>query len=899
MSSLIRCNSGNPNGRITPPKAAALFRGRLNLFYLLKHLPAISRNLGKCRFVSLPVRLIRRHATNEDAFHLPRLLAGNRPIDLRIALPRVADEHKPPLRKIRQNPLDDLRLVFLRRFQQVERRRIFPAEILHIPSAARKSLRPAQSAQRLIKLPRAGRDIVKCHPVVRALAIQVGHSWHGFKRLEERVFDQLLAVADAGDLNGVVNIGNDRITSGWNKEHLAAKTSLVSGGHHRLKLQSVDLPLFREPRHNALSAQGGNLRGREGKVPFKVPVLVRHADDVRSFANPNRDLFAPLVINQECRHSGAKDFRRSGIVVDSQHLLESRQEPAALQRVGFGFKNPAVNAKLPVGAAGRLFRVRRKETHRFVGSNRGLGIRHLANNREDEQAIHGKSQPTAGIITIHYCSLPGDRAKMTFSVLTVMSTRLKLLVQLLLCWQCLTIDCAIVSACEPTADFVAAARRRRANHQSPPAQSSAKSNAPMQEAKPSAPPSVSTNRLYSTSEYIVYEAAFDALKYGSRGVTTVCNAMIDPQQRHPEAIMGAIAEFGPSAQSAAPTVTRFLAHKSKSLRSQAAYTLGAIGSAASESLNTLKSMVATDVEPEVRRNAVAAIAKIGPNNESAARVVLQALKDSNAQVRYAAIENLGKFQPFYDLVAGPLDDSLGASANDLNHAALNAFAKLGKAPPDALRRIQSATKAKAFQDRIYAIEALSKIQPVADETLLVLVKCLEDSVWSVRREAAQVLGNFGKRGNAGLSKLQPLLKDDDQHVRVAAAVAVWKIAGDKDTANRVLVETLRAVEPIAKGQSENIQSSEKQRMRAAIEGLGTLGKDAAQSASELVKCLRHDDSITQKAILVALKQICFFNDTIIDEVDRLVDSDDQQVSRAAFETLGAFGAERWRKEGKP
>jgi hypothetical protein len=60
--------------------------------------------------------------------------------------------------------------------------------------------------------------------------------------------------------------------------------------------------------------------------------------------------------------------------------------------------------------------------------------------------------------------------------------------------------------------------------------------------------------------------------------------------------------------------------------------------------------------------------------------------------------------------------------------------------------------------------------------------------------------------------------------------------------------------------------------------------------------LRHDDPFTQEAVLVALKQIGFSNDAIIDEVDRLVDSDDPRVSRAASEAMVAFGSERWRKE---
>jgi HEAT repeat protein len=486
-----------------------------------------------------------------------------------------------------------------------------------------------------------------------------------------------------------------------------------------------------------------------------------------------------------------------------------------------------------------------------------------------------------------------------------MRITLKLLIQSLLCCQCLAIGAeTIASASEPTADFIAAGRRRRANNQSAPTQNSAKPNAPKQDAKPSAPPArsaapaASINRLYDESEYLVYFAALDALKTGRRGDAKVYNALMAPQQRHPEAIMQAIAEYGPLAKSAAPALARFLTHKNKTLRSQAAYALGAIGPASSDSLDKLKSIAAADPDPEVRYTAVAAIAKIGPTNEAAARVVLQALKDSDSEVRYVAIQNLGEFRQFYDLVAGPLTDSLGAST-DVNDAALKAFTKLGSAPPDAVRRIQAATKVKDYNDRIYAIEALGKIQPVADETLPVLVECLSDSVWSVRREAAKVLGNFGEQASAGLPKIQKLLKDDDQQVRVAAAVAVWKIAGDKDTANRVLIETLRAVEPIAKGQNENIQSLEKRRLRTAVEGLGTLGKDAAESASELAKCLRHDDPITQKALLVALKQIGFSNDAIIDEVDRLIDSDSRRVSRAAFEALVAFGAERWKKEGKP
>ena len=64
--------------------------------------------------------------------------------------------------------------------------------------------------------------------------VDVRHAWNFLKVLQEGIAQHGLFVGDIGDLDGVINVGNYRQTSGGNKVRLTPKfTTIVGHCFHR------------------------------------------------------------------------------------------------------------------------------------------------------------------------------------------------------------------------------------------------------------------------------------------------------------------------------------------------------------------------------------------------------------------------------------------------------------------------------------------------------------------------------------------------------------------------------------------------------------------------------------------------------------------------------------------
>ena len=151
--------------------------------------------------------------------------------------------------------------------------------------------------------------------------------------------------------------------------------------------------------------------------------------------------------------------------------------------------------------------------------------------------------------------------------------------------------------------------------------------------------------------------------------------------------------------------------------------------------------LAADTEPGVRRTALEALARRGPEGKGAAKAIETALADNDETVRAVA----------------------AGAAGRTGQAALAA-------------KLWRLAEAQEVPVRVAAIEALGELAPAGDEAPAAkFAKLLDDPLPAVRSEAVQAL--VGMRGAGAAEKLAGLLADADPSLAAEAAGALAVLGG--------------------------------------------------------------------------------------------------------------------------
>lgn len=207
--------------------------------------------------------------------------------------------------------------------------------------------------------------------------------------------------------------------------------------------------------------------------------------------------------------------------------------------------------------------------------------------------------------------------------------------------------------------------------------------------------------------------------------------------------------------------------------------------------------------PELRREAVKAIAALGPGAVTAVPALVRATRDENAEVRYWAVEGLRK---------------IGAPAAREGGPALTIVLA------DDIRPNQEVARR--------ALEAMGP------EALPVVLPALKSPDAWVRGNAAEVSGMIaGGKGDA-VKALTPLLKDDSLWVRASAAWAIGRVGPKAKGAARPMIEALG--EELRRDPSL-ATAGQRLRLENLVYGLGRLGS-AANDAIPLLVTVLYDGS---------------------------------------------------------
>jgi len=207
----------------------------------------------------------------------------------------------------------------------------------------------------------------------------------------------------------------------------------------------------------------------------------------------------------------------------------------------------------------------------------------------------------------------------------------------------------------------------------------------------------------------------------------------------PLVALTALAEMGPAAAPAVPTLVRILTANHEA----DAHARPRGGSVVLP--DWVQSFMTTEETPERVRSLFevpsicSVLAKIGPEARAAVPILTEFLKDDDAGICLSAAQALWMIDP-------------GSQS--------------------ALRVVLIRLDSKNWMDRIAAARLVGEMGPSAKAAIPCLVKLLRDRDPNCKAAGIQALGKMGSAATAVLPSLQPLLKDKDRLIRVSATIAI-------------------------------------------------------------------------------------------------------------------------------
>lgn len=288
------------------------------------------------------------------------------------------------------------------------------------------------------------------------------------------------------------------------------------------------------------------------------------------------------------------------------------------------------------------------------------------------------------------------------------------------------------------------------------------------------------------------------------------------------------------------------------VRRQAADALERLGADAKKAVPELVEAL-KDKDAAVRRSAVKALGKIGPEVKEKALVgLIDVLADADKEVSRHAKRNLNRF----DL--GPAELSLLVTAlksksAEVRHFAVGALEKIGPPAKEAVPALLAVLKRERddaeLRRNIY--QALAKIDPETQGGLDVLLAALKEEDVVLRKEAVAGLGKIGATSESAredaLNAILDALKDEDTEVRLSAVTALGEVGSAAKDARIALITTPRL--------KEALKDKEASVRLAAVTALGNQGQASKRAVPQLAELLKEDDAELRQAVIEALGKL--------------------------------------------
>ncbi|MHC4202935.1 MAG: HEAT repeat domain-containing protein, partial [Planctomycetota bacterium] len=292
----------------------------------------------------------------------------------------------------------------------------------------------------------------------------------------------------------------------------------------------------------------------------------------------------------------------------------------------------------------------------------------------------------------------------------------------------------------------------------------------------------------------VAEAAARAIgMIGAEATPVLVRALRNPEAKIRGAAARGLGRFGPDAKEAVVPLRDALVDEDAYVRLFAAEALGSIGPDAAEAVPALVKVIREDGVG--RKAALVALGEIGPAAIEAVPALENIVDDRQLHCCWAALALFRvspdrKDEALSALVAMTEDSFYGARV-----AAAQALGQIGVDPGVVARALRGRLRDRNEHVRRAAVKALGKITPPSDETVLALVRALQDdgashmTYWCV----TEALAEIGPKAKAAVPVLIKLLRADVAASRNSsrAAWALGRIGVGTDEVERALSGYLR------------------------------------------------------------------------------------------------------------
>lgn len=334
-----------------------------------------------------------------------------------------------------------------------------------------------------------------------------------------------------------------------------------------------------------------------------------------------------------------------------------------------------------------------------------------------------------------------------------------------------------------------------------------------------------------------------------------------------EAIV-ALGRIGPEARKAVPALTKLLDADSLIVRHSSLHALRTIGEDSKPALDRIRPL-AKNKDPMLNVAAAWALIGIDPDSkadrESALPVLTAGLGDKSADVRNDAGLALSE-------IGAPAVAAVEAASKTSTAAAISACDVLAAIGPDAKSAVPTLLKLLEDEGPMvswHAARALGEIGASPETVIPALVKGLQSPVAENRAASAVAIGSYGAAAKGSVAAVAALWKDREPSVRIAACHALGEMgpaaAGavvqlDKALDDEVGTVTLAAADALGRvGESAvapltaRLKDPGLRQLAAAV--LGGMGPVAKGSVPVLIKLLDEQDLPTRRAALLALASI--------------------------------------------
>ena len=285
--------------------------------------------------------------------------------------------------------------------------------------------------------------------------------------------------------------------------------------------------------------------------------------------------------------------------------------------------------------------------------------------------------------------------------------------------------------------------------------------------------------------------------------------------------------------------------------------IGQTGQGTPEAITALTGILGSShFNDDIKRNAAIALGLIGQNSQEAVRSLTQALQNRNQGIRLSGVEALRRLwenssdQNVKTQIVTALIPALNDNDPNVVRAAITALGDVGANSREVVRAL--VLHVFHFRTRpdvqISAREALDKILENSENSIELLTPLLRDDNEFVRLGAAATLGRAGQNSPEVVkaqivTALIPLLRDSNVNVRRAAAFSLGIVGQDSSEALKRQIVT--SLIPLLSDPANE----------AAAAALGLVGLDLPEAVRALNLLLNDESLITRISAAGALGRI--------------------------------------------